>query len=186
MQVRVTDGRMFIRGSIKLYDLIILDAYSAGGRIPFHLTTKEFMEEVKSRLLPGGFVLMNLISGVEGKKGRLFRSVLKTMTTVFGCGEVMVFPKAYTPGWDRTEPRNLMVFASNGPIPDMPQPEVLRNRLEEIERDKGIRLFSLESVVPLRLTAEDLEKISTADDPLLTDDYSPVDLLSTGIEAGAP
>ncbi|MGD0338771.1 MAG: fused MFS/spermidine synthase [Bacteroidota bacterium] len=185
MQVHVADGRMYIRETSKLYDLIILDAYSAGGRIPFHLTTKEFMEEVKSRLLPGGTVLMNVISGVEGRKGKLFRSVLKTMTAVFGRGQVMVFPRVYTPEWDRTKPRNLLLFASSVPIPNVLQTEALRKRLEEIQRENGISLSMLESVIPLQLTPEDLIKFQTSEDPLLTDDYSPVDLLSAGIESGS-
>jgi hypothetical protein len=185
MQLHVADGRMFIHENSKLYDLIILDAYSAGGRIPFHLTTKEFMEEVKSRLFPGGTVLMNVISGVEGRKGRLFRSVLKTMTAVFGHGQVMVFPKAFTPEWDRTEPRNLLLFASSGPIPDVLYTEAIRIRLEEIQRENGIGFSLLESIVPLRLTPADLVKLPTAEDPLLTDDYSPVDLLSAGIDVGS-
>jgi hypothetical protein len=128
---------------------------------------------------------MNVISGVEGRKGRLFRSVLKTMMAVFGEGQIMVFPKVFTPDWDRTEPRNLLLFASSVPIPDVPQTEVLRKRLEEIQRENGIRLSLLESVVLLRLTPKDLVKLPTAEDPLLTDDYSPVDLLSAGIEAGS-
>ena len=58
LRMHVQDGRMFIHNSKKRYDLIILDAYTAGGRIPFHLTTKEFLTEVREHLTKRGVGLM--------------------------------------------------------------------------------------------------------------------------------
>ena len=58
-RVIVMDGRMYLKRSPKTYDVILLDAY-ATHRIPFHLTTLEFLALVKSRLKPGGVVAANL------------------------------------------------------------------------------------------------------------------------------
>src|SRR5690606_37893874 len=41
LRVTAEDGRLFLRKSDAVYDLMVLDAYF-GESIPFHLTTKEF------------------------------------------------------------------------------------------------------------------------------------------------
>lgn len=46
------------------YDVIVLDAYSSGGQIPFHLMTWEFLHEVREYLAPGGVLASNLIAAV--------------------------------------------------------------------------------------------------------------------------
>jgi spermidine synthase len=53
------DARAFIRKPGPRYDAIILDAYRQP-YIPFQLTTREFFEEVRERLTPGGVVLVNV------------------------------------------------------------------------------------------------------------------------------
>jgi spermidine synthase len=53
------DARVFIRTAGPRYDVIILDAYRQP-YIPFQLTTREFFEEVRERLSPGGVVLVNV------------------------------------------------------------------------------------------------------------------------------
>lgn len=61
MKVHVNDGRMFVKRAKKKYDLVFLDAYR-NGSIPFHLTTREFLEETKKILKPGGVVTSNILS----------------------------------------------------------------------------------------------------------------------------
>ncbi len=61
-RVFVRDGRVHIRSLARRrpkYDVILLDAFR-GGYIPYHLTTKEFLEECRSILAPGGVVVANL------------------------------------------------------------------------------------------------------------------------------
>jgi spermidine synthase len=58
-RVIVMDGRMYLKRSAQMYDVILLDAYAVD-HIPFHLTTVEFLRLVKSRLKPGGVVAANL------------------------------------------------------------------------------------------------------------------------------
>jgi len=83
LKVHIADGRMFIkkqlrRDPVPKYDLIILDAFNSD-YIPFHLMTKEFLEEVKGVLAEDGVVIANVFYN-----NRLFDAELKTFLAVFG------------------------------------------------------------------------------------------------------
>ena len=87
MKVHVRDGRVFVKKQLRLdpvpkYDLIILDAFN-GDYIPFHLMTKEFMEEVKGILSDDGVIVANVFY-----TNRLFDAEFKTFLEVFGRGQV--------------------------------------------------------------------------------------------------
>lgn len=63
-RVVIQDARYFIRkqGYAKVqYDVVLLDAFN-GEYIPEHLTTREFLEEVKKILKPNGLLLSNTFS----------------------------------------------------------------------------------------------------------------------------
>ena len=60
MTVHTGDGRAFIEAAPPAtYDLIVLDAFS-DDEVPYALTTRQFLETVRSRLSPGGVVVSNL------------------------------------------------------------------------------------------------------------------------------
>jgi spermidine synthase len=76
--VHTGDGRAFIeQAPPAAYDLIVLDAFSDDA-IPFALTTRQFLEAVRSRLAPGGVVVSNLF-GASGE----YASMLATYAAVF-------------------------------------------------------------------------------------------------------
>jgi spermidine synthase len=78
MAVRTADGRAFLaRAPPASWDLIVLDAFSAD-EVPFALTTREFLETVRSRLRPGGVVVSNLWSA-----GAAYAPMLATYDAVF-------------------------------------------------------------------------------------------------------
>ncbi len=79
MKVHIEDGRLFVKRTKKKYDWIILDAYQ-NGNIPFHLTTLEFLEEVKSRLKENGVVAANITSPHRNK---FFDSMVMTYKKAF-------------------------------------------------------------------------------------------------------
>lgn len=89
LRVYVEDGRRFVRRAPGRYDLVLLDAYYADA-IPFHLTTREFLEEVRARLEPGGVVVANVIGALEGPRSALLRAFYRTYREVFG--EVYLLP----------------------------------------------------------------------------------------------
>jgi spermidine synthase len=83
LSAHVMDGRMFVRKLIrkrdsKKYDVIMLDAFLSD-YIPFHLMTKEFLEQVKQVLVEDGVVVANVFYN-----NRLFDSEFKTFIEVFG------------------------------------------------------------------------------------------------------
>jgi spermidine synthase len=89
LRVHIDDGRMFIKKQLGRdptvkYDIVILDAFN-GDYIPFHLMTKEFLEEVKGVLAEDGVVVANVFYD-----NRLFDAELKTFLTVFGRCQVFV------------------------------------------------------------------------------------------------
>ena len=75
--VHLGDGRALIEGAKEKYDIIILDAFSATS-IPYHLTTREFLQAVKNRLAEGGIVCANLWAS-EGS----YWDMVKTYSSVF-------------------------------------------------------------------------------------------------------
>jgi spermidine synthase len=79
MKVHVMDGRVFIKRTTNKYDIIFLDAYQ-GEHIPFHLTTVEFLREVKKRLKDGGIVTSNILAE---NKNKFFYSMIKTYLQEF-------------------------------------------------------------------------------------------------------
>ena len=83
LKVHVDDGRMFIKKRMRndeapKYDIIVLDAFN-GDYIPFHLMTREFLEEVKAVLADDGVVVANVFSS-----NRLFDAEMATFLAVFG------------------------------------------------------------------------------------------------------
>lgn len=157
MRVIAMDGRMYLKRSAKLYDAILLDAY-ASDRIPFHLTTREFVELVKSRLKPGGIVASNLW---EHTVNRFYTSELATFKAVFP--QTYLF-KAGTSG-------NIIVFASLNQERETKAAWVDRAKAVAKGRDFG---FDLPALIAAEYDYLTPRKI---DEQPLTDDMAPVDTL---------
>ena len=68
-----------MKRSKKKYDWIVLDAYQ-NDYIPFHLTTLEFLKEVKSRLKDDGVVVANITAPFRNK---FFDSMVMTYKKAF-------------------------------------------------------------------------------------------------------
>ena len=80
LRVRTGDARMSILDEPSgAYDLVVGDAFSSRS-VPWHLTTSEFLAEVRRVLRPDGVYALNLIDG--GELGFL-RAELATLEAVF-------------------------------------------------------------------------------------------------------
>jgi spermidine synthase len=78
------DGRSFVRDAEDgHYDAIILDAFTIGGRIPFHLVTREFFSLCRAKLAPGGVLVMNINSSLRGPSSAIYQSMFKTIDEAF-------------------------------------------------------------------------------------------------------
>ncbi|MFH1377434.1 MAG: fused MFS/spermidine synthase [Planctomycetota bacterium] len=88
----VGDGRMILEQSNHQYDMIMLDAFSSGGRIPGHLATAEFLTLCKDKLKKDdngktvGRLVSNLITGnridPKGKRPNATRILSSHMKTI--------------------------------------------------------------------------------------------------------
>ncbi len=96
------DARPFLRRTDRRYDVILVDAYRQP-YIPFYLTTREFFTLAKTRLNPGGVVLIN-IGHPEGSD-KLESVISATLKSVF-----------QNVARDPTEPTNTMMIASQSKI----------------------------------------------------------------------
>jgi spermidine synthase len=175
LRIHVEDGRNFVRRTTTKYDLVILDAFTIGGQIPFHLTTQEFMREIKSVLTPGGVLLANINGTLEGRRSRIWRSEYKTVTTVFK--DIYLFPhllqheRKEEEEIDRNRSRNVILIAVEGP--SRWSRESIAAIAAELENSGIVR-------TPTFLQdARQLYELSvlTNDVPLLTDNYAPVDTM---------
>ncbi|MBI3829482.1 MAG: fused MFS/spermidine synthase [Planctomycetes bacterium] len=69
IRFHIGDARLNLRDIEDKYDVIVLDAYSSGGQIPFHLLTWEFLKSVRDHLKPGGVLATNIISAMQNPPG---------------------------------------------------------------------------------------------------------------------
>ncbi len=101
----VADGRVFLNRNTEMYDVIYADT-SNEASIPFQLTTREAMERMYESLNENGSLIMNIISGTEGEKGKFFRAQYHTLKEVF--------PQIYAfPLWDKAVWNIILVGSKN-------------------------------------------------------------------------
>jgi spermidine synthase len=79
------DARPWLQAQDTKYDAILVDAYRQP-YIPFYLTTREFFDEVKDRLSPGGVLAMNV--GHPEQSQQLEKVLSATLRSSFGNDQV--------------------------------------------------------------------------------------------------
>lgn len=155
VHVSIEDGRAYVRrldrGS-KRYQLIMLDAYDSQ-YIPEHMLTREFLQEVRALLGPGGIVAANTFSS-----SRLYQNESVTYRAVFG-------------PFYNLKSGNRVILAANGPLPSMQVARTNSRRFETEFRQFG---FSAEDVLDRFSTRVDWNPRAR----ILTDQYSPANLLN--------
>ncbi len=155
LRVRVGDARVGVRRRPDdSYDLVVGDAFG-GLAVPWHLTTVEFLSQVRRTLRPDGVYLLNLI---DYPPLGFARAEVATLRRVFGHVAV-VAPAAQLRG---RLGGNFVLVASDAPI------DVTR-----IER-AGTARGGDEQV----LSGAALDRFAGRA-KVLTDDYAPVDQLLT-------
>ena len=111
MRVRVGDARLTLRDEpTASADVVVGDAF--GGRaVPWHLTTREFLRDVRRVLRPGGVYAMNLIDQEPLKFARA-----QTATLIDGFADVVVIGR----GGPDSPPGggNVLLLAGERRIPD--------------------------------------------------------------------
>jgi spermidine synthase len=143
------------------YDFIFQDAFNDLS-IPYHITTKEFVLELRGLLGPRGLLLTNVIDRFE--KGSFLPAYIRTLEEVFGIGKVHLITLG---------PPEQSVGVENR--------VVIANLPEEEARELTA---SLNATIPERHVSYVMPHAQLRDylvrfqPPLLTDDYVPVDNLA--------
>jgi predicted membrane-bound spermidine synthase len=78
VQIELGDARRYLRLTKDMFDVIVYDVYR-GEFLPAHVLTLEALEELKSKLAPGGMVVINVIGTDAGEFGAVTQSVMKTL-----------------------------------------------------------------------------------------------------------
>ena len=154
-KVYVRDARVQIRQLVRdgrKYDMIFLDAFR-GGYIPYHLTTKEFLELVRGLLEPNGVVVSNLQPGFVS-----YHYQRRTLARVF------------TNQWAYGAFGNVIVGNSMEASP--PSREELLRRAEKLQEERRFNVF-LPGVIQRMQNERDYDDTG----PILTDDFAPTDVL---------
>ncbi|WP_338737807.1 fused MFS/spermidine synthase [Haloplanus salilacus] len=157
LTVHNTGGRQFLQETNHTYDLIVLDAYKKD-KVPFQLTTVEFMQLANDRLDDDGVLFANLISAPSGPASKFYRAEYKTMAQVYP--QVYTFPTAETNAIQNVE---VVATKRDGRL------SMADLRERNAERDIGISL---------RREINTYQPPPRTDDvPVLRDDRAPVDSL---------
>jgi spermidine synthase len=164
------DGRSFVRDAKPgTYDCIVLDAFTIGGRIPFHLVTLEFLELCRDRLTPGGIFLMNINSAEIGPKAAIYRSMFKTLNAAFdGSAQAFVVGASQRPS---EESRNIILVAIAGDKP-LSRDEWAA-RAESYHSNSYIEPAHMQRMVQSLAAPPDVESAF-----LFTDDFAPIETMS--------
>lgn len=144
------DGRVYLNKTREKYDAIFGDAFGSHYSVPYQLTTKEAAQKKYDILNNNGVVVLNIISSIEGKKGKFLRAEYITYKSIFP--QVYLFPVRRP--INGKEVQNIILVAlksKNGQVFNNSDPK-LNEYLQHLWK-----------------------KEIDADMPILTDDYAPVD-----------
>jgi len=161
LQIFVEDGRRYLSRTDKVYDLIVLDAYSKT-YVPFHLMTLEFFELVDMHLNSEGVVVLNMISSLIGDTSNLLRAEYKTVR--------LVLPQVYlftTRSSVMSQVQNIILLATKTST------YFTEEDLKEMARSAPKRGETLAKYVETIFKY----KVAIEDIPVLTDDYAPAQSL---------
>ena len=154
MKESTKDGRVFLRTTENKYDFIFLDAYNDAS-VPFHLTTKEFLELCQDHLAPGGVLASNVWSQ---QINRYFNAQINTYQEVFKI--LYLFAAKNTGNY---------IFVVTNPEKNFGKSQ-LAEKARAIPVPKGT--LDLVNIIKTEFTA-----IPRSNEPTLSDDFAPVDVM---------
>ena len=166
------DGRVFVKRALlkkQEYDWIILDAFN-GDYIPEHLMTKEYLEETKRLLSPQGILTANTFSSSQ-----LYRYESATYKAVFGDYYQVSNP----------DNSNRIILARNSGLDENLYKELATAEQSESITQLAIKLLAIG--VEVKQLYKNIKSTATHQDwpddsPVLTDQFSPANLLNIDVD----
>lgn len=144
------DGRVFLNKTQEKYDVIFGDAFSSHYSLPYQLTTKEAVQKKYNILNDDGIVILNIISAIEGEKGKFLRAEYATYKSLFP--QVYLFPVTHSDYGNVVQ--NIILVA-------------LKSEKDQTFNDSDPKLNEYLQHL--------WKKMVDADIPILTDNFAPVD-----------
>jgi len=165
LTVRHEDARAFLNRQRDQYDLVFVDVFNSHYAVPFQMGTREAAAALRRAVAPGGLMLMNVISAVQGPDGRLFQSIFNALTQSFA--EVRVYCAGGEPP-DRLQ--NIMVAAFAEP-----RQEAAAGAASDADLVGAGQAAQPEAPdLPAMLASRYVGPLTFAT-PALTDDFAPVE-----------
>ena len=95
----VQDASQFLKNTAEQYDMILIDVYSNSFQVPEGFITAEFMQRAKSRVAPGGILLMNVITSMsfQDKYAQVFDNTFHTVFPYNTQRQVIGFVNPWAP-----------------------------------------------------------------------------------------
>jgi spermidine synthase len=170
LKIHINDGRVFLRQSTNIYDVILMDAYSTtryGSSLPRQLTTKEFFELASQHLSTNGVFAYNVIGQIKGFRATLIGAMYRTMSEVFP--RVYMFPAV--------ESQNI-VFVATKSAERFNYVRAAAEAYKLIDAGK----VTLPTFTTRVKSFMDQRPPTANTSPLLTDDYAPIESLLQGTQ----
>ena len=169
-KIHINDGRVFLRQTTNIYDVILMDAYSTtryGSSLPRQLATKEFFTLASQHLSTNGILAYNVIGQILGFRATLIGAMYRTLSEVFP--HVYMFPVG--------ESQNVVFVATKSA--DLFTAARAQQEAQKLIGSGTVTLPTY-SLRVKSFMAERPPNASTS--PLLTDDYAPIDSLLQGTQ----
>ncbi|MAT40981.1 MAG: spermine synthase [Anaerolineaceae bacterium] len=160
LNVFVQDGRWGLSTSPNQYDIISVDAYRPP-YIPWHLTTREFFQDVYDHLEPDGVMVINV--GRSANDRRLIDALGSTILDVFPTIHVMDLPYSF----------NSIIFATVQPTE---QSNFIEN-VQLIQANPDLNPLLIQTMI---ITMQNFHEPPTKS-VVFTDDKAPIEWLTNSM-----
>ena len=170
LKIHTNDGRVFLRQTTNVYDVILMDAYSTtryGSSLPRQLVTKEFFTLASRHLGTNGILAYNVIGQIQGYRATLVSAMYRTLSEVFP--RVYMFPSV--------ESQNVVFVATKSS-----EPFTYAQAEQEAQKLISSGTVTLPTYLPRVRSFMDERPPAAGTSPLLTDDYAPIDSLLQGTQ----
>ena len=170
LKIHINDGRVFLRQTTNVYDVILMDAYSTtryGSSLPRQLVTKEFFTLASRHLSTNGVLAYNVIGQIQGYRATLIGTMYRTLSEVFP--RVYMFPAV--------ESQNVVFVATKSS-----EPFTYAQAEQEAQKLISSGTVTLPTFLFRVRSFMDERPPAAGTSPLLTDDYAPIDSLLQGTQ----
>lgn len=151
LTIRHEDARAFLNRQADAYDMVFVDVFNSHYAVPFQMGTVEAAAALRRAVRPGGVVMMNVISAVQGPDARLFQGIFNALRRSFA---------------------DVQVYCAGGEPPDQLQNLMLAAFADPRDAAAAAEPAPADIADMLATRYEGDVRFAT---PALTDDFAPVE-----------